>query len=120
GDPGCGVDMAGRSLRARVTAVAAHQITVDEPADDRFRFGQIRILGGSANGERRTILSVEGQQLALRTAPSSAVAIGTPLEIIEGCDKRLETCSARFGNAANFRAEPHLPGNDLLTRYPGA
>ncbi|MFL6789431.1 MAG: phage BR0599 family protein, partial [Sphingomicrobium sp.] len=56
----------------------------------------------------------------LRTAPSSAVAIGTPLEIIEGCDKRLETCSARFANAANFRGEPHLPGNDLLTRYPGA
>ncbi|MFL6739183.1 MAG: DUF2163 domain-containing protein, partial [Sphingomicrobium sp.] len=120
GDPGCSVDMAGRSLRARVTAVAAHQITVDEPVDDRFCFGQMRFLGGPANGERRTILSIEGQQLALRTAPSGDVAVGTPVEIVEGCDKRLETCSARFANAVNFRGEPHLPGNDLLTRYPGA
>jgi len=31
----------------------------------------------------------------------------------------METCSARFGNAVNFRGEPYLPGNDLLTRYPG-
>jgi uncharacterized phage protein (TIGR02218 family) len=120
GDPSCRVDMAGRSLRARVTAVAAHRITLDEPVDDRFRFGQMRFLGGPANGERRTILSIEGQQLALRTAPSGNVVVGTPVEIIEGCDKRLETCSARFANGANFRGEPHLPGNDLLTRYPGA
>ena len=40
--------------------------------------------------------------------------------IVEGCDKRLATCSERFVNAANFRGEPHLPGMDLLTRYPGA
>ena len=36
----------------------------------------------------------------------------------EGCDYRLDTCAARFGNAANFQGEPFLPGNDLLTRYP--
>ena len=42
------------------------------------------------------------------------------VELGEGCDKRLATCSQRFDNAANFRGEPHLPGNDLLTRYPGA
>lgn len=119
GDPKCRVDMAGRRLRAKVTAVAAHQIAVDQQIDDRFRFGQLRFLSGVANGERRTILSIEGQQLGLRSAPAGEVAIGTPVELTEGCDKRLATCSGRFGNAANFRGEPHLPGNDLLTRYPG-
>jgi hypothetical protein len=39
---------------------------------------------------------------------------------IEGCDKQMATCSARFANAVNFRGEPYLPGMDLLTRYPGA
>jgi uncharacterized phage protein (TIGR02218 family) len=39
---------------------------------------------------------------------------------VEGCDKRLETCRDRFANTLNFRGEPHLPGNDLLTRYPGS
>ena len=46
-------------------------------------------------------------------------AIGALVEIEQGCDKRLATCSGRFGNAVNFRGEPWLPGIDLLTRYPG-
>lgn len=120
GDPNCRVDMAGRRLRARVTTMDAHLITVDRPVDGRFQFGHVRFLSGPANGERRTILSIQGQQLAVRSAPSADVAPGTPVEIVEGCDKRLSTCSGRFANAANFRGEPHLPGNDLLTRYPGA
>ena len=47
-------------------------------------------------------------------------ALGALIELIEGCDKSLATCAARFGNAINFRGEPYLPGIDLLTRYPGA
>ncbi|HLL58748.1 MAG TPA: phage BR0599 family protein, partial [Allosphingosinicella sp.] len=47
-------------------------------------------------------------------------AIGDLVEISEGCDKSFATCTARFANGANFRGEPHLPGMDLLTRYPGA
>jgi hypothetical protein len=41
------------------------------------------------------------------------------VEVSEGCDKSIATCAGRFGNAANFRGEPYLPGVDLLTRYPG-
>jgi len=120
GDPRCRVDMAGRRIRAKVTSVAAHLVSVDVAVDERFRFGEIRFLGGAANGERRIILAIDGQQLSLRSSPSGEVEPGTPVEISEGCDKRLATCAERFGNAANFRGEPHLPGNDLLTRYPGA
>ena len=47
------------------------------------------------------------------------VAAGVLVEVIEGCDKSLATCDARFANVANFRGEPYLPGVDLLTRYPG-
>ena len=47
-----------------------------------------------------------------------APAPGTRLFLREGCDRRLATCAARFGNARNFQGEPFLPGNDLLTRYP--
>jgi uncharacterized phage protein (TIGR02218 family) len=118
GDPRCRVAMSGRRLRAKVASMAGHIVTIDQPVDDRFRFGRIRFLDGAANGEWRTILEASGQQLSLRSAPAGEVAAGTAVEISEGCDKRLATCSARFGNAANFRGEPHLPGNDLLTRYP--
>ena len=120
GDPRCRVDMAGRIVRAVVVASAGNGLRIDRAIDDRFRFGRLRFLGGAANGEVRVIMGVAGDEVALRSAASVDVAAGTAVEIVEGCDKRLATCSARFGNAANFRGEPHLPGNDLLTRYPGA
>ncbi|HEY6917055.1 MAG TPA: phage BR0599 family protein, partial [Allosphingosinicella sp.] len=47
-------------------------------------------------------------------------SVGDLVEIAEGCDRSFATCRTRFGNAVNFRGEPHLPGMDLLTRYPGA
>ena len=120
GDPQCRVDMAGRKVRATVTGRTAHIVTVDHPVDERFVLGDMRVLSGAANGERRRILAVEGQQLHLRSATAGDVAVGTSVELVEGCDKLIATCSQRFANAANFRGEPHLPGNDLLTRYPGA
>ena len=33
----------------------------------------------------------------------------------DGCDKRYDTCSARFGNTLNFRGFPTVPGGDFLT-----
>ena len=120
GDSNCRLDMSGRTIRAKVIEAAGHLLTVDQAIDERFRFGRIRFLGGPANGEVRVILAASDDQISLRSAPNGGVAPGTALDIVEGCDKRLETCAARFGNAENFRGEPHLPGNDLLTRYPGA
>lgn len=58
--------------------------------------------------------------MTLRSAPALPVVAGDLVELIEGCDKSLATCAARFTNAVNFRGEPYLPGIDLLTRYPGA
>lgn len=37
-----------------------------------------------------------------------------------GCDRALATCRDRFGNVANFRGFPHIPGNDFVLRYPQA
>ena len=34
------------------------------------------------------------------------------------CDKRWETCVETFGNGANFRGFPDVPGDDFLTAYP--
>jgi len=58
--------------------------------------------------------------MTLYEAPVYAPLGGELVEITEGCDKMLATCAGRFGNVLNFRGEPHLPGIDLLTRYPGA
>ena len=77
-------------------------------------------MSGANCGATTVILSVAGDTIRVRDFPKAAVASGCSVELREGCDKRFDTCVTRFGNAANFRGEPHLPGNDLLTRYPGA
>ena len=46
------------------------------------------------------------------------IEIGDQFTIHAGCDKRRETCSAKFNNIVNLRAEPDLPGQDAVTAYP--
>ncbi len=96
-------------------------MTVGHPVDERFRFGQLRFLGGAANGETADDPGgAWGSELHLRSARPASRRWAPRSSFVERCDKRLATCCERFANAANFRGEPHLPGNDLLTRYPGA
>jgi uncharacterized phage protein (TIGR02218 family) len=40
-----------------------------------------------------------------------------PFLIRAGCDKRIATCRAKFGNVVNFRGFPHMPGQDAVLRY---
>lgn len=41
---------------------------------------------------------------------------GNMLTLTAGCDKRIDTCRARFANAVNFRGFPDMPGNDFVTK----
>jgi uncharacterized phage protein (TIGR02218 family) len=45
------------------------------------------------------------------------LAVGDAFVIRAGCDKRLETCRAKFANVANFRGFAHIPGQDAVIRY---
>lgn len=122
GDARCRVPMAGRRRHARVLAAAGATITLDVtgPSPDAWGDGRLRWLGGANCGLVDRVAASSGATVTLRRAPRFAVEAGTLVRITEGCDRRLATCHARFGNAANFRGEPFLPGIDLLTRYPGA
>jgi uncharacterized phage protein (TIGR02218 family) len=80
--------------------------------------GTLRWLDGPYAGQSMGIIAANGAELVLDMPLDRAPAIGTRVLLREGCDRTLGTCSARFGNAANFQGEPHLPGNDLITRYP--
>jgi uncharacterized phage protein (TIGR02218 family) len=123
GDKRCRVDMAGRVRITRVTAVPAEdRIEVAEAtiAPNAYGYGRLRWLGGANSGLESAIRSSEGLALLLREAPFAPAAVGDLIELREGCDKAFATCTGRFANGVNFRGEPHLPGLDLLTRYPGA
>jgi uncharacterized phage protein (TIGR02218 family) len=120
GDKKCRVDLAGRTVRAAVVSASGNVLELDRGVDAKFLFGRLRYLGGNNCGLASTILSASGSAVSLRDRPRAAVEEGTIVELREGCDKRFETCVSRFQNAVNFRGEPHLPGTDLLTRYPGS
>lgn len=123
GDRRCRVDMAGRVRVTRVTAAPAEDLVVVAEAPGgpgACAFGRLRWIGGANSGLESAILGSEGLELRLQEPPPFPVSAGDLVEIGEGCDKSFATCGARFANAENFRGEPHLPGMDLLTRYPGA
>lgn len=122
GDRRCRVDLAGRSAVAKAVGGSNDVLTLDtpEPTANGWGGGRLRWLDGANGGLSSTILTSSGTELVLAEPPAFAVAPETRVEVTEGCDKRFATCRQRFGNAANFRGEPHLPGVDLLTRYPGA
>jgi uncharacterized phage protein (TIGR02218 family) len=122
GDRRCRVAMAGRRRFVRVVSVDERELTVDarEPLAGVYAGGLARWFTGSNSGLESAIVASAGTTVTLRTLPMLALAPGDLLELSEGCDKSLATCAGRFGNVANFRGEPYLPGIDLLTRYPGA
>jgi uncharacterized phage protein (TIGR02218 family) len=86
-----------------------------------FRFGTIEWTAGANAGRRAEVLAhdlVDGLAiLTLLEAPVRAVTEGDAFTIRAGCDKRIETCSAKFGNVADFRGFPHIPGQDTILRY---
>lgn len=122
GDRRCRVDLAPRTHLVRVVSVVGSVLTLhaDEPSANAFAYGRIEWIDGPNSGLSGLIAASDGASVTLRDTPAYAVAPGDLMRLTEGCDRSITTCRDRFANAANFRGEPYLPGNDLLTRYPGA
>ena len=118
GDRACRVDLAPRTHFRRVVAVAGRIVTLDS-AVAAMDFGELMWIEGANCGLASPVIAADGAALHLAEGPPLAAALPLRVRLIEGCDKQLATCTARFGNAVNFRGEAHLPGNDLLTRSPG-
>jgi uncharacterized phage protein (TIGR02218 family) len=77
----------------------------------------LRWIDGKNGGLINQIIASAGAVVTLREPAAFVPVAGTRVELTQGCDRRFATCTGRFANAANFRGEPQLPGNDLLTRY---
>jgi uncharacterized phage protein (TIGR02218 family) len=122
GDRRCRIDLAPRTRIVRVAAVPDEaEVEIEgEAADGIYAGGRIRWLGGRNCGLARGIAGSAGARLTLADPPPYPAEAGDRVEVREGCDKSFATCVGRFANGENFRGEPHLPGMDLLTRYPGA
>lgn len=122
GDAACRVDLAGVRRLARISGGSAETVTVAGGGlvSSAYAFGTLRWLTGANAGRTQLIVNNDAAQVHLTDAPPFANSTGCLVLLTQGCDKSMTTCSGRFANAVNFRGEPYLPGNDLLTRYPGA
>ncbi|MPS67624.1 MAG: DUF2163 domain-containing protein [Novosphingobium sp.] len=119
--PGCNLhpQRFTRELAVALVDTASNTVSFAEPASpDLFAGGTLRWLEGPQAGVRMGIVGGEDGRLILDVPLDGSIPPGTRAFLREGCDHTLGTCAERFGNAVNFRGEPYLPGNDLLTRYP--
>jgi uncharacterized phage protein (TIGR02218 family) len=127
GDARCGVDLEHTAYRGNgtVTATLRDRAFVTAGlggfASGWFTLGTLTWTSGS-NVDRRAEVARHGQEagevtISLLEAPVRPVALGDNFAVRAGCDKRLETCRAKFANVFNFRGFPHIPGQDAVIRY---
>lgn len=119
GDGRCGVDMTGRRLVVQASAADADVVQLEAAVPDPGRFdnGRMRVATGPLAGLDRGVATLQGEVLHLQEPVWADGIGGATLWLFEGCDRRFETCRTRFGNAAAFDGEPHVPGADALIRY---
>lgn len=90
--------------------------------DRWFEGGCVAVLSGAAEGLSGIVKNdrrrPDGRFLELWEALRQPLLAGDRLRIEAGCDKRPETCRGKFGNQANFRGFPHIPGEDWLMAHP--
>jgi uncharacterized phage protein (TIGR02218 family) len=111
--------MAGRRKIVTVGSVEGERVLVGGGGLEAgvYAFGTLRWMTGAATGLTQAVVDNDAGGLWLSDGASGVS--GALALLTQGCDRRLATCAGRFANVANFRGEPWLPGNDLLTRYPG-
>lgn len=121
GDRRCRVDLAKWTRTARVASGDGTHLAFDaEPEPEGwFAYGTVRFLDGACAGVTAEIMESDGAEATLREPLPALPAAGDRVELRAGCDKRFASCGQKFGNALNFRGEPHVPGTDALVRYPG-
>lgn len=121
--PGCNLNPQAFTREVRLAAIDpvrnAARFT-DAPDAAIHAGGTLRWLDGPQAGQAMGVMDgTQSGALVLDVPLDPAIPTGTRALLRQGCDRTLDTCAERFGNAVNFRGEPFLPGNDMLTRYPG-
>ncbi len=127
GDARCGVDLNDPAFKASGIVVS---LSGDRGfavsglsgfANSWFALGTLHWLTGANTGRKAEVLSHANVgtdvKITLLEAPVRPIEVGNTFDIFAGCDKRFETCQAKFANAVNFRGFPHIPGQDTIIRY---
>ena len=119
GDARCGVDMAGRRIELEAIGWDGRRILLGDlpPVPEAYAGGRLRVVSGGLTGVDRRVVKLEEDAILMEDGLPGRETATFRLWLWEGCDKRFETCAARFSNAMMFDGEPHVPGTDALLRY---
>jgi uncharacterized phage protein (TIGR02218 family) len=120
----CGLAASAYRHAGVVTAADRSSVTVEGLGG----IAPARLAGGVMTVESGTLagltVDLDGAQrrdgrmrLALWQPMAALPEPGDAVSLLEGCDKRFETCRDRFGNALNFRGFHHMPGADFAYSY---
>ena len=130
GDARCGVDLDDPAYRGSGTVVdpvrdrAFTASGLGGFADGWFAFGFLEWSSGQNSGRRAEVMMHELASgivtITLLEAPVRPIEGGDGFTIRAGCDKRAETCAAKFANIVSFRGFPNIPGQDAVLRYATA
>lgn len=127
GDSRCGVALSASAYRgegAIVDVSSARLFTasgLDAFDNGWFARGALTFTSGAADGQtvevRAHTRDGDAARIELWAPARGPLVSGQTFVVTAGCDKHYTTCAAKFGNAANFRGFPHMPGNDFLTTF---
>jgi uncharacterized phage protein (TIGR02218 family) len=126
GDARCKIDLDDPAFRGEGAILALEGASIfsasglDDFADGWFAQGRLEWTSGANTGlaiEIKEHRKDSDAHLSLWQTMPEPLAAGDTFIVTAGCDKRFETCTAKFSNALNFRGFPHLPGNDFVVAY---
>lgn len=127
GDGRCGVDLASAEMRGEGTALSIDENRVVMASglgsfdEGWFERGRLVFASGANTGAGCEVklhsLTAGGVVIELWQAMAREIAAGDAFVVTAGCDKQFATCRVKFGNGANFRGFPHMPGNDYVISY---
>jgi uncharacterized phage protein (TIGR02218 family) len=122
GDARCKIDLASRTVTGSVTSASSRQLFSDTARTESaalFTFGTLTFTSGANAGVSMEVKEYTQGTLLLALPVPYGIAAGDTYSLTQGCDKTFATCCNRFGNAVNFRGEPHVPGLDRMLQTAG-
>lgn len=117
GDARCKVDLGPLTTAFTVTSGSAKLVgstDLDAFPANHFAQGTVLFTSGDNSGVRVEVIASSAGQLFLLLPLPYPPQVGDTASVTRGCTKTVAACTA-YGNLANFRGEPYVPGQEGLS-----
>ncbi|NRB10794.1 MAG: phage BR0599 family protein [Rickettsiaceae bacterium] len=119
-DNSCGIDISKFSKALQIIKIEENVVTCEEISKDNnyFKLG-IAVFKVKNGGDLLTfkyrIVANSNETLELEGTPTLEIQQAKMVTIIPGCDKQFITCHQKYKNSINFRGEPFIPDDKVLS-----